>query len=371
MLPQLMPNLDPEIAVILQTHLAAKGIKLLLGDGVSRFTQPDGRESLVITTQSGTKLECDMALLATGVTPEVTLARQAGLEIGDLGGIRVNEHMQTSNNSIWAVGDAVEVKNFVTGEWGLTPLAGPASRQGRIAADVILGRQARFRGVQGTMVCEVLGMTVAATGTSEKTLSSLPNPIKYEKVYLHPGHHAGYYPGSKTITMKLLFSPEDGRVLGAQAVGEAGVERRIDVISMAIQQGATVYDLEEAEMCYAPQFGSSKDPINFAGMIAANDLRGDSPITHWQGLDQSKYFVLDVREPIEFSSGHVEGAVNIPLPVLRARLNELPKDQEIAVYCGVGQRSYYATRILRLNGFSAINISGGITSFNQQSKMKK
>jgi NADPH-dependent 2,4-dienoyl-CoA reductase/sulfur reductase-like enzyme/rhodanese-related sulfurtransferase len=368
-LPQVMPNLDPEIAVRLQEHLTAKGVILHLGDGVSRFSQTPGEESIIVTTRSGENLDCDMVLLATGVTPEVSLARQAGLELGKLGGIRVNDRMQTSDKSIWAVGDAVEVRNVVTGEWSLTPLAGPASRQGRIAADVIMGRDSKFRGVQGTMVCQVLGLTVAATGVNEKTLAALKNKIQYEKVYLHPGHHAGYYPGAKQMTIKLLFSPTDGRILGAQAVGEEGVEKRIDVISLAIQKEATIFDLEEAEMCYAPQFGSAKDPINFAGMIAANSLRGDSPLTHWQGLDPG-YYLLDVREPLEFSSGHVDGATNIPLPALRARLNELPRDKAIAVYCVVGQRSYYATRILKQNGFSVKNISGGITSYKQQSQVK-
>jgi NADPH-dependent 2,4-dienoyl-CoA reductase/sulfur reductase-like enzyme/rhodanese-related sulfurtransferase len=369
MLPQVMPNLDPEIAAKLQEHLTAKGVKLHLGEGVTRFSQTPDREGLSVATRSGIVLDCDMVLLATGVTPEITLAGQAGLELGKLKGIRVNERMQTSDPAIWAVGDAVEVRNYITGEWGLTPLAGPASRQGRIAADVIMGRESKFRGVQGTMVCQVLGLTVAATGVSEKTLAALENKIPYEKIYLHPGHHAGYYPGAKQMTIKLLFSAKEGRILGAQAIGEEGVEKRIDVISMAIQKEGTVFDLEEAEMCYAPQFGSAKDPINFAGMIAANSLRGDSPLIHWQGLDPG-YYLLDVREPLEFSSGHVEGAVNIPLPNLRARMNELPRDKEIAVYCGVGQRSYYATRILKQNGFTVKNISGGITSYKQQSHVK-
>jgi NADPH-dependent 2,4-dienoyl-CoA reductase/sulfur reductase-like enzyme/rhodanese-related sulfurtransferase len=369
MLPQIMPNLDPEIAARLQEYLTDKGVTLHLGDGVSGFSQIPGGNGISVKTQSRVNLDCDMVLLATGVTPEVSLARQAGLELGELGGIRVNDRMQTGDPAIWAVGDAVEVRNFITGEWSLTPLAGPASRQGRIAADVVMGRNSRFRGVQGTMVCAVLGLVVAATGVSEKTLVGLKNALPYEKVYLHPGHHAGYYPGAKQMTIKLIFSTKEGKILGAQAVGEEGVEKRIDVISMAIQKEATVFDLEEAEMCYAPQFGSAKDPINFAGMIAANSLKGDSPLTHWQGLDPG-YYLLDVREPLEFSSGHVEGAVNIPLPDLRARMNELPLTKEIAVYCGVGQRSYYATRILKQNGFSVKNISGGITSYKQQNQVK-
>jgi NADPH-dependent 2,4-dienoyl-CoA reductase/sulfur reductase-like enzyme/rhodanese-related sulfurtransferase len=365
MLPQLMPNLDPEIAALLQAHLSGKGIKLLLNDGVARFLKTPDKDTLRVETRAGVILDCGMVLLATGVSPEVTLARQAGLEIGDFKGIRVNDQMQTNDKSIWAIGDAVEVKNAVTEEWSLSALAGPASRQGRIAADVILGRESRFRGIQGTMVCSVLGLTLAATGLSEKTLAGLNHKIPFEKVYLHPGHHAGFYPGAKMISIKLLFSLTDGKILGVQAAGEEGVEKRIDVISMAIQKGSTVFDLEEAEMCYAPQFGSAKDPINLAGMVAANTLRGDNPLIHWHDLDTSRYFLLDVRESMEFRFGHVTGATNIPLPTLRTRLSELPQNKEIAVYCSTGLRSYYATRILNQNGFSAINISGGFTSYMQ------
>ena len=371
MLPQIMPNLDPEIAFRLQEHLTAKGVALNLGDGVARFAQDPDQSGITVTTRSGVALECEMVLLATGVTPEVNLARQAGLEIGEFGGIRVDDHLQTSDKSIWAVGDAIEVKNFISGEWNLVPLAGPASRQGRIAADVILGRESKFRGVQGTMVCQVLGLTVAATGLNEKALHKLREKIQYEKVYLHPGQHAGYYPGAKMMTIKLLFSVPEGKILGAQAIGEEGVEKRIDVISMAIQKGATVFDLEEAEMCYAPQFGSAKDPVNFAGMVAANVLRGDSPVVHWQSVGAQEYFILDVREPVEFASGHFPQAVNIPLSALRGRLNGLSKDKEILVYCAAGLRSYIATRILRQRGFNAKNISGGMISFKQQSQLKE
>jgi rhodanese-related sulfurtransferase len=274
--------------------------------------------------------------------------------------------MRTSDERIWAVGDAVEVKNFVSGEWSLFPLAGVANRQGRMAADVILGREATFRGVQGTIVCKVFDITVAATGMSEKSLNRgkrLGQEWRYEKIYLHPGHHVNYYPGAKPITMKLIFSTQDGKILGAQAVGEEGVEKRIDVIAMAIQEGATVFDLQEAELCYAPQFGAAKDPVNIAGMIAANALRGDAPVAHWADVRPSQSYILDVREPQEFRSGHVEGAINIPLHSLRDRMNELPRDREILVYCAVGQRSYYASRALRLNGFPARNISGGITNY--------
>jgi rhodanese-related sulfurtransferase len=232
-----------------------------------------------------------------------------------------------------------------------------------VAADAICGRSVRFRGVQATAVCGVFGLTVAMTGGNEKTLRRVG--MNYERVYLHPGHHVGYYPGAKPIAMKLLFSPEDGRVLGAQALGEEGVEKRIDVIATAIQNRATVYDLEEAELCYAPQFGAAKDPVNVAGMIAANVLRGDAPLARWEDVPAGAALLLDVREPGEFAAGHVEGAVNIPLPELRRRLGELPRDRELWLYCGVGQRSYYAVRILRQHGFSARNLPGGFKTYSQ------
>ena len=369
MLPQVMPPVDPEMAVPIQQHLTANGVSLCLGDAVAGFEQGPEGNTISVTTKSGGRYVCDMVLLAIGVRPEITLARDAGLEIGQLGGIRVDDHMRTSDERIWAVGDAVEVSDFISGEWGLFPLAGVANRQGRIAADVILGREVRFRGVQGTIVCQVFDITVAATGMSEKYLHRCKlrgQQWRYEKVYLHPGHHVNYYPGAKPVSMKLIFSTEDGKVLGAQAVGEEGVDKRIDVIAMAIQKGATVYDLEEAELCYAPQFGAAKDPVNIAGMIAANAMRGDAPVAHWAEAKSPQSYVLDVREPEEFDSGHAEGATNIPLHSLRDRMSELPRDREILVYCAVGQRSYYASRALRLNGFPARNISGGITNYGAE-----
>jgi NADPH-dependent 2,4-dienoyl-CoA reductase/sulfur reductase-like enzyme/rhodanese-related sulfurtransferase len=370
MLPQVMPPVDPEMAVPIQEHLIANGVSLCLGDAVAGFEQNPEKNTISVITKSGRRYVCDMVLLAIGVRPEITLAREAGLEIGGLGGIRVDDQMRTSDGRIWAIGDAVEARDFVSGEWSLVPLAGVANRQGRLAADVILGREARFRGVQGTMACKVFDIAVAATGLSEKSLRRRKLSGRgqhYEKVYLHPGHHANYYPGAKPITMKLIFSTEDGKVLGAQAVGEEGVEKRIDVIAMAIQKGATVFDLEEAELCYAPQFGAAKDPVNIAGMIAANALRGDGPVAHWADAKSPQSYVLDVREPEEFALGHIEGAHNVPLNSLRGRMSELPRDREILVYCVVGQRSYYASRALRLDGFPARNISGGMKTYHAES----
>jgi NADPH-dependent 2,4-dienoyl-CoA reductase/sulfur reductase-like enzyme/rhodanese-related sulfurtransferase len=360
MLPQVMPPLDPEMVTPVHDRLTANGVQLRLGDGVTGFEQT--REgTLIVSTKSGEKHPADLVILGIGVRPETKLAKDAGLEIGDRGGIRVNEQMRTNDEHIWAVGDAVEVRDWVTGEWILIPLAGPANRQGRVAADAICGRDTTFRGVQGTTVCGVFGLIIATTGASEKTLKRVG--MAYEKVYLHPGHHVGYYPGAKPIDMKLLFSPQDGRILGAQAVGEEGVEKRMDVIAMALQNRATVFDLEEAELCYAPQFGAAKDPVNLAGMVAANMLRGDAPIIHWDKLAEDEALLLDVREIGEFEAGHVEGALNIPLTQLRDRVHELPKDQKIAVYCQVGQRAYYATRALRLQGFDAHNLTGGFKTY--------
>jgi NADPH-dependent 2,4-dienoyl-CoA reductase/sulfur reductase-like enzyme/rhodanese-related sulfurtransferase len=369
MLPQVMPPLDPEMVAPIHDHLVAKGVSLHLGDAVSEFKQDPKGSTITVVTKSSQEYTCDMVILAIGVRPEVSLAKETGLEIGALGGIRVDDQMHTSDEQIWAVGDAVEVRDFISGEWTLLALAGPANRQGRIAADAIFGRSHSFRGVQGTAVCKVFDMTIASTGLSEKRLQRLADggrPIPYEKVYLHPAHHAGYYPGAKTMTIKLIFSTDEGRILGAQAVGEEGVEKRIDVIAMAIQQGATVFNLEEAELCYAPQFGSAKDPVNVAGMIAANALRGDILLAHWSDIDVTQSTLLDVREPDEFGEGHAAGAINIPLGTLRQRISELPRDSEILLYCSVGHRSYYATRILHLNQFQARNVSGGFTSYKAQ-----
>jgi rhodanese-related sulfurtransferase len=283
----------------------------------------------------------------------------AGIEIGERGGMRVDEHMRTSDPDIFAVGDAVEVKDFVTGEWTLIPLAGPANRQGRIAADVIAGRDSRFRGTQGTSICQIFEGTIACTGASEKLLKML-GESDFEKIYIFPNSHAGYYPGAKYLAMKVIFRKSDGKLLGAQVLGEDGVAKRIDSFAMAIQMGCTIYDLEEAELSYAPPFGSAKDPVNFAGMVAADILRGDMPLSHWSSVDSK--FLLDVRNPQELAVESVQGAVNIPLTELRARLGELPRDREILVFCRSAQRAYYATRILLQNGFSAKNISGGMLS---------
>ena len=274
----------------------------------------------------------------------------------------------TSNPDIFAVGDAVEVRDFVTGQWTLIPLAGPANRQGRIAADVIAGRDSRFRGTQGTSICQIFEAAIAQTGASEKLLTQL-GQTDFEKIYLYPNSHAGYYPGAKMLAIKVLFRKSDGRLLGAQVLGEDGVPKRIDAFAMAIQMGCTIYDLEEAELSYAPPYGSAKDPVNFAGMVAADILRGDMSVCHWNSVNNG--FLLDVRNPPELAVEQVPGVLNIPLPQLRARLEELPRDRDILVICRSGQRAYYATRILLQNGFKARNVAGGMLARSHAASPKE
>jgi NADPH-dependent 2,4-dienoyl-CoA reductase/sulfur reductase-like enzyme/rhodanese-related sulfurtransferase len=355
---QVLGPLDLEMARIVEGFVQRHRVRLALNDGAAGFRQA-ANGSLEVLTQSGKAYPADVVILAIGVKPDTTLAKAAGLTIGDRGGIRVDEQMRTSNPDIFAVGDAVEVKDWVTGEWSLIPLAGPANRQGRIAADVIAGRDSRFRGTQGTSIIGLFGGAAAWTGASEKTLERIGDK-DFEKIYFYPNSHAGYYPGARPIAMKVLFRKSNGRLLGAQAVGLDGVDKRISALAVALQMGATIYDLEEVELCYAPQFGSAKDPINFAGLVATDVLRGDMPISHWDAARNA--FLLDVREPVELVVENVEGAVNIPFGQLRARLGELPRDREILVICRSGGRAYFATRILLQNGFKARTLSGGMLS---------
>jgi NADPH-dependent 2,4-dienoyl-CoA reductase/sulfur reductase-like enzyme/rhodanese-related sulfurtransferase len=365
MQPQVMPLLDPEMTAPIHDELLKHGVVLRLNETVVGF-EHNGDRSISVKLNSGQVEKADLVILSMGVRPEIGLAQDAGLEIGSRGGIKVDDHMRTNDSKIWAVGDAVEVRDVFTGHWGVIPLAGPANRQGRIAADTIMGRNSSFRGVQGTSVVGIMGLVAAFTGPSEKTLRQMgvwDETAQLEKVYLHPAHHAGYYPGSSSISLKLIFSKVDGRIISAQAVGKEGVEKRIDVISMAIQKSGTVFDLEEAELCYAPQFGSAKDPVNMAGMVAANVLRDDVQLSHWEDLGKEKIMVLDVREPSEYKKGHIDGAVNIPLNDLRKRMGEIPKDREVWAHCFEGQRSYYAARVLSQYGYHIKNLSGGYKTY--------
>lgn len=360
---QVLPPLDKEMTTPLATSLAKNGVALHLGESAEGFEQ--GSDGLIVRLKSGQKLPAQLVALGIGVRPENKLAVDAGLEVGPRGGIRVNDHLQTSDPDIYAVGDVIEVKDFVLEVPTQVPLAGPANRQGRIAADNIFGRSSTYRGTQGTAILGLFDLSAAMTGASEKVLKRAERP--YRMIYVHPAHHAGYYPGAQQLTLKLLFEPESGKVLGAQCVGGAGVDKRIDVLAVAIQAGMTVFDLEEMELAYAPQFGSAKDPINMAGFVAAGLLRSDHPQIDVATLmampPDQRPFLLDVRTPTEFAAGHMPGAINIPLDELRSRLSELPKNQEIAAYCKVGQRGYVATRILQQAGFSVVNVSGGYTTY--------
>jgi len=392
---QLMPTLDKEMASYVEKHLKEKGINCRLNSKVTAFQQnPD--QSLELIIKNSDAITADAVMISIGVKPRIELAEQADLDIGEHGGVRVNEHMQTSDENIWAVGDMVEVRHVITNEWHLFPLAGPANRQGRLAAAHIVGHEfagastnMSYRGVQGTSVCGLFDLTIATTGVNEKQLKAAAY-TQYEKVYLHPSNHVGYYPGAKPIHMKLIYDTTNGKILGAQALGEAGVARRIDVISSFIQMNATVYDLEEAELCYAPQFGATKDPVNLAGMLAANQLRDNHPLAKWEELMDSHVHVVDsedqdeadqllsliledpynqaqivdVRTVAEFENKHIPNAINVPLDSLRERLDELSREREVWVVCGVGQRAYNATRILQQNGFHVKNLSGGMQTYH-------
>ncbi len=360
---QVLPPLDKEMTTPIAKCLAAEGVTLILGQSAAAFEPAS--DGIAVQLKSGQTLSAQLVVLGVGVRPDNQLAVDAGLEIGPRGGIRVDEHLRTSDPNIYAVGDAIEVQDFVLGEPTQIPLAGPANRQGRIAADNIFGRAVRYRGTQGTAVVGVFGRTAAMTGASEKTLRRARRPFRM--IYIHPTHHAGYYPGAEGLTLKLLFDPQTGRVLGAQAVGGAGVDKRIDVLAVAIQAGMTVFDLEEMELAYAPQYGSAKDPLNMAGFVAAGLLRGDHPQADLAAVvatpADERPFLLDVRTPQEFAAGNIPGAVNVPVDELRSRLGELPRDREIAIYCQVGQRGYLATRILCQAGFSAVNMGGGYKTY--------
>lgn len=361
-LPQVMAPLDPEMAAWLHLELKQHGVVLCTGSAVAAFEAPTDAEparASVVVLKDGRRLPADIVVLGMGVKPESALARAAGLEIGGHGGIRVNERMQTSDAAIYAVGDVVEVRDVVTGAWSLIPLAGPANRQGRIAADNIMGRSANYKGTQGTAVLRLFGLTAGCTGANEKTLRARGSP--YHALHLHPASHAGYYPGAEPIAMKVLFDPETGRLLGAQAVGRDGVDKRLDVLATALKAGMTMDDLAELELAYAPPFGSAKDPVNLAGMAAQNVLAGDVVLAQWHEiatLDPDKTLVLDVRRADERAKGGIPGSLHIPLDELRGRMHELPKDKEIIASCQSGQRSYFACRLLAQNGFRVRNLAG-------------
>jgi len=359
MLDQVMGSLDKEIAQFIHQELLLNGVCLQLEDPVDSF-KVDSEGKFYVIPKSGASIKTDMIILAIGVRPENRLAKEAGLEIGPKGHIVVDEQMRTSDPSIFAVGDAIQINNYITKQPTGVPLAGPANKQGRIVADVIAGRKSKYKGVLGASVVKVFDLTVASVGLSEKELKQ--THIEFEKIYIHPNNHAGYYPGAVPITIKLIFETPNGKILGAQAVGGSGTDKRIDVISTVMKFNGTVFDLEELELTYAPPYGSAKDPVNMAGFVASNVLRGDMPVWHWHDLDKIKTensFILDVRTAGEHQVGTIEGSVNISDLELRKRLDEIPRDKNIYLFCEVGFRAYLSTRFLSQMGYNVSNLSGG------------
>lgn len=355
--PHILAPFDPDMVVSAEKELAENGVELRLGEVVKSFEEVGSQVQM--TFSSNTEIIADMVILAIGVVPDTAFLKESGLEFGPRGHIIVNERMETNIAGIYAVGDAIEVVDFITKQKTAIALAGPANKQGRIAADNVAGLPATYKGTQGSSILKIFGLTVASTGANEKTLQRANMP--YKVIYIHPSSHASYYPGAKPLSLKLVFN-EEGRVLGAQAIGYEGVDKRIDVIAAAIRLKGTVDDLAELELSYAPPFSSAKDPVNMAGFAAQNVLSGmthviaGKDLANYSGED---YLLLDVRTDEEFKNGHLEGALNLPVDSLRDRLNELDKNKTIVVYCQVGLRGYIADRILSQHGFKALNVTGG------------
>jgi len=363
MAEQVMPPLDPEMARIVQAHLAEKGITVKLNTRAESFFRYEQRTA--VSTDRGETLECDLVILSIGVKPENDLARQAGLEIDENGGIRVDAGMRTSDPRIYAIGDAAAVTDLVTGMPTLPLLAGPANKQGRIAADNAMGRRSVFKGTLGSAIVQIFGLSAASTGAGEKTLIRENRP--YLTSYTHSGSHAAYYPGAEMMSVKLLFTPGTGRLLGAQIIGGKGVDKRIDVLAAALKGGMTVYDLEELELAYAPPYSSAKDPVNIAGFVASNLLKGDLEIIHWKEIGEmnaEKTVLVDLRNTEELESeGRIDGAIHIPLETLRTRVAELDRRKTYLLFCAVGLRGYIGYRILVQNGFTVKNLSGGYLTY--------
>ncbi|ENI4127914.1 FAD-dependent oxidoreductase [Vibrio fluvialis] len=381
MADQVMTPVDREMAGFAHAEIRAKGIDLRLGVALqavefkptTSMPSIDSGENtehqhmsgaLDLTLSNGETLTTDILIMAIGVRPETKLASEAGLQIGELGGIYTNEYLQTSDPSIYAVGDAIEEQDFVTGQSTLVPLAGPANRQGRMAADNMLGRSETYQGTQGTAICKIFDLAVASTGKNEKQLKRAG--IEYEKVYVHTASHASYYPGAEVVSFKMLFDPASGKIFGAQAVGKDGIDKRIDVMAVAQRAGMTVEQLQHLELTYAPPYGSAKDVINQAAFVATNIMKGDAKAIHFDEIDSltDEQVFLDVRNPGELQNvGYLPGAINIPVDQLRQRMNELPKDKEIIIYCQVGLRGNVAYRQLVNNGYKARNLLGGYRTY--------
>ena len=362
MMDQVMPPLDREMAATLEDHLRRNGVNLHLGTAAAAFREAEG--AIAVELKNGTVLTADFVVLSAGVRPDTALARAAGLELGPRGGLRVDAHLRTSDPRIFAAGDAVEVAHTVLPDAWLIPLAGPANRQGRIAAENICGRPATYGGSQGTSIVKVFAMTAGGTGATEKNL--VRGRVPFRKVYLHPSGHAGYYPGTAPMHIKITFAPDTGRLLGAQVVGFDGVDKRLDVLATALRAGLTVQDLESLELAYAPPFGSAKDPVNMAGFVASNLLRGD--VEFWYAEDcparTEKALILDVRGAAEYEAWHIPDAQNMPLAALRKKAADLDPQRPVRLYCSVGFRSYLAYRLLKQRGFRDVaTLAGGTRTF--------
>jgi NADPH-dependent 2,4-dienoyl-CoA reductase/sulfur reductase-like enzyme/rhodanese-related sulfurtransferase len=378
---QVMTPVDKEMAGFAHAEIRDHGIDLRLGVALSdveyipethiaSFESGESTEHqhinghLNLSLSNSESLETDLLIMAIGVRPETTLASEAGLKIGELGGIWTTQGMQTSDPAIYAVGDAIEEADFVTGNQALVPLAGPANRQGRMAADNMLGRNETYQGTQGTAICKIFDLAIAATGKNEKQLKR--DGVDYEKVYVHTASHASYYPGAEIVSFKMLFDPKSGKIFGAQAAGKDGVDKRIDIMAVAQRAGMTVEQLQHLELTYAPPYGSAKDVINQAAFVANNIIKGDATPIHFDEIDNltDGQVLLDVRNPLELENGgYIEGTLNIPVDELRQRMHELPKDKEIVIYCQVGLRGNVAYRQLVNNGFKARNLIGGYRTY--------
>lgn len=354
--PHILAPFDSDMVVVPEKEMADNGVNLILNDGVKAFKEIGNQ--IEVTMNSDTKLNADIVILAIGVAPDTSFLTDSGIEFGPKGHIIVNENMETKVEDVYAVGDAIEVVDFVTKQKTAIPLAGPANKQGRIAADNVAGLHSTFKGSQGTSIIKVFGLTAASTGANERTLQRAN--IKHQAIFVHPISHASYYPGAVPMSLKLIFN-EDGKVLGAQGIGYDGVDKRIDVIATVIRLGGTVEDLTELELSYAPPFSSAKDPVNMAGFVAQNILAGRSHVTQWSDVEQLEedYILVDVRTEIEYNNGHIEGAINIPVDSLRSRLGELDKNKTVVEYCQVGLRGYVADRILSQEGYKVLNVTGG------------
>lgn len=362
--PHILAPFDTDVVLTIEKEVLDNGVKIILNDGVKAFKDYDSYVEVILN--SGKKVSADIVILAIGVIPDTSFVKEAGIKLGARGHILVSDRMETSAEGVFAVGDAIEVVDFINKSNTAIALAGPANKQGRIAADNIAGLNSTYKGTQGTSIIKVFGLTGASTGNNERTLTKLG--ISYKVIFVHPVSHASYYPGALSMTLKLIFN-EEGKILGAQGVGYDGVDKRIDVIATVIRLNGTVTDLTELELSYAPPFSSAKDPVNMAGYVAENVLAGRMDVLtadQFMAYDKENVTLVDVRTEIEFDNGHIEGAINIPVDSLRERIYELDKDKEILEYCQVGLRGYVAARILAQKGFKVKNLTGGYKSVSMQ-----